>query len=156
MTVPDRRRLYFGPVILTVSLPETAYWTKKIETADYARAIATKLSPYDTILSCIPVALAGQLKPIRQRTERPQSIQRARRRTGKFPTETEMKPAKMNKTTPSIRREAQNLEVRYGEIGISAVVAAVRYQTDLKAPPLVPAESQPDRRLNETTPEFAA
>ena len=67
-----------------------------------------------------------------------------------------MKSAKMTQITPSIRREAQNLVVRYGEIGISAVVAAMRYQTDVKAPPLVPAESQPDRRLNETTPEFAA
>ena len=71
-----------------------------------------------------------------------------------------MKSAKMTQITPSIRREAQNvvvrqnLEVRYGEIGISAVVAAMRYQTDVKAPPLVPADSQPDRWLNETAPEF--
>ena len=67
-----------------------------------------------------------------------------------------MKSAKMTTTTPSVRREAQNLEVRYGEIGISAVVAAMRYQTDIKAPPLVPAESQPDRWLNETAPEITA
>ena len=67
-----------------------------------------------------------------------------------------MKSAKMTQITPSIRREAQNLVVRYGEIGISAVVAAMRYQTDVKAPPLVPTESQPDRWLNETAPEFTA
>jgi hypothetical protein len=71
-----------------------------------------------------------------------------------------MKSAKMTKTIPSIRHEAQNpevrqnLEVRYGEIGISAVVAAMRYRTDIKAPMLVPAESQPDRWLDETAPEF--
>ena len=67
-----------------------------------------------------------------------------------------MKSAKMTMTNPSIRREAQNLAVRYGEIGISAVVAAMRYQTDVKAPPLAPAESQPDRWRDETTPEFTA
>jgi hypothetical protein len=73
-----------------------------------------------------------------------------------------MKSAKVTKTTPSDRREAQdpevrqNLAVRYGEIGISAVAAAMRYQTDVKAPPLVPAESQPGRWLNETAPEIAA
>jgi hypothetical protein len=72
-----------------------------------------------------------------------------------------MKSAKMTKTTPSVRRDAepevrQNLEVQYGEIGISAVAAAMRYQTEVKAPPLVPAESQPDRWLDETVPEFTA
>jgi hypothetical protein len=67
-----------------------------------------------------------------------------------------MKSAKMTKTTPSIRREAQNLEVRYGEIGISAVVAAMRYQTDVKAPPLVPADPQAERWLDDSAPEFTA
>jgi hypothetical protein len=67
-----------------------------------------------------------------------------------------MKSAKMTKTTSSVGREPQNLEVRYGEIGISAVVAAMRYQTDVKAPPLVPTDSQPDRWLNESAPEFTA
>jgi hypothetical protein len=63
---------------------------------------------------------------------------------------------KSAKTTQSIRREAQNLEVRYGEIGISAVVAAMRYQGDAKAPAHVASERQPDRWLQEMVPEFAA
>jgi hypothetical protein len=77
-------------------------------------------------------------------------------KTWKDPTETEMKSAKVTKTTQSVRREAQNLEVRYGEIGISAVAAAMRYQGDAKTPALVPAESQPERWLEDAVPEFAA
>jgi len=41
---------------------------------------------------------------------------------------------KSAKSKQSIRREAQNLEVRYGEIGISAVAAAMRFQGDAKTP----------------------
>jgi hypothetical protein len=67
-----------------------------------------------------------------------------------------MKSAKVTKTTQSIRREVQNLEVRYGEIGISAVVAAMRYQSDAKTPAPVSAERQPDRWLEDAVPEFAA
>jgi hypothetical protein len=67
-----------------------------------------------------------------------------------------MKSAKMTKTTQPIRREAQNLEVRYGEIGISAVVAAMRYQRDARSPTLVPAERRPERGLEDSVPEFAA
>ncbi len=59
-----------------------------------------------------------------------------------------MKSTKMARST---RREPQNLEVRYGEIGISAVVAAIRYA---KIP--APASGEPDRWLNETVTEFAA
>jgi hypothetical protein len=72
-----------------------------------------------------------------------------------------MKSAKTTKTTQSIRREAQNLEVRYGEIGISAVAAAMRYQGDAKTPAQVtPAQvsSRPrsDQRIKDEAPEFAA
>ena len=67
-----------------------------------------------------------------------------------------MKPAKMTKSTRSIRGEAQDLEVRYGEIGISAVAAAMRYQGDAKTPAHVSSERQPDRWLNDAGPEFAA
>jgi len=67
-----------------------------------------------------------------------------------------MKSVKMTKITQSIRREAQNLEVRYGEIGISAVVAAMRYQGDAKTPAHVSIDRQPDRRLKDMVPEFAA
>ena len=45
-----------------------------------------------------------------------------------------MKSTKMAPSTRSIRREAQNLEVRYGKIGISAVAAAMRYQGDAAIP----------------------
>jgi hypothetical protein len=72
-----------------------------------------------------------------------------------------MKSAKMTKTTQSIRREAQNLEIRYGEIGISAVAAAMRYQGDAKIPDAktpahVPTAGERDRWLEDAIPEFAA
>jgi hypothetical protein len=63
---------------------------------------------------------------------------------------------KSSKNMQSTRREAQNLEVRYGEIGISAVAAAMRYQSDAKRPAEVSAEPQPDRWLQEMVPEIAA
>jgi hypothetical protein len=71
--------------------------------------------------------------------------------------ETEMKSAK---TRRSIRREAQNLEVRYGEIGISAVAAAMRFQGDGKTAGQAAGEPKPhrqhDRWLEDAVPEFAA
>jgi hypothetical protein len=63
---------------------------------------------------------------------------------------------KMAQSTESVRREAQNLEVRYGKIGISAVVAAMRYQGYAKNPADVPADRQPDRWLKDMVPEIAA
>ncbi len=59
-------------------------------------------------------------------------------------------------STQSVRREAQNLEVRYGEIGISAVAAAMRYQGDAKKQAPVPTGHQSDRWLEEMVPEIAA
>jgi hypothetical protein len=59
-------------------------------------------------------------------------------------------------STQSVRREAQNLEVRYGEIGISAVAAAMRYQGDAKKLARAPNDQQPDRWLREMVPEIAA
>jgi hypothetical protein len=56
----------------------------------------------------------------------------------------------------SVRREAQNLEIRYGEIGISAVAAAMRYQGAAKKLATVPTDHQPDRWLQEMVPEVAA
>ncbi len=67
-----------------------------------------------------------------------------------------MKSTKTTRSTPATRREPQNLEVRYGEIGISAVVAAVRYQGDAKTPAQVSAGGQPNRWLKDTVSEFAA
>jgi hypothetical protein len=45
-----------------------------------------------------------------------------------------------NKNNPA--REHPDLDRRYGAIGISAVAAAVRYQSDSKNPEYAPAESQ--------------
>jgi hypothetical protein len=61
---------------------------------------------------------------------------------------------KATKMARSSRREPQNLEVRYGEIGISAVVAAVRYQGHAKVP--AQAAREPDRWLDGMVAEFAA
>jgi hypothetical protein len=58
----------------------------------------------------------------------------------------------------STRREVQNLAVRYGEIGISAVAAAVRYQGEGRAHPLPPARAGgrgADRWTEEMLPEGA-
>src|SRR5450631_2051561 len=52
---------------------------------------------------------------------RPEKMHKKTQKRRIIPTETEMKSTKMAPSTPSIRREAQNLEVRYGKIGISAV-----------------------------------
>jgi hypothetical protein len=67
-----------------------------------------------------------------------------------------MKSTKMAPTSPSIRREAQNLEVRYGKIGISAVAAAMRYQGDTTAQTEVSTDGQQNRWLEDMAPEFAA
>jgi hypothetical protein len=61
--------------------------------------------------------------------------------------ETEMK-------SKNIRREPQNLSVRYGEIGISAVAAAMRYQGEDKVPS-EPEGSAPSRWLDDMLPERA-
>jgi hypothetical protein len=63
---------------------------------------------------------------------------------------------KSTKTAQSTRQEAQNLEVRYGKIGISAVAAAMRYQGDAKKAARVPTARQSDRWLREMVPEIAA
>jgi hypothetical protein len=67
-----------------------------------------------------------------------------------------MKSTKMAPSSPSIRREAQNLEVRYGKIGISAVAAAMRYQGDATTPADASTDGQPDRWLKDMIPEVAA
>jgi hypothetical protein len=63
--------------------------------------------------------------------------------------ETEMKSKK-----PFIPREPQNLSVRYGEIGISAVAAAMRYQGNDNGS-REPAGSEPNRWLKDMVPEGA-
>jgi hypothetical protein len=51
-----------------------------------------------------------------------------------------------------IQSQAQNLEVRYGEIGISAVAAAMRYKGDSKRA----APASVDKWLEERFAEIAA
>ena len=60
----------------------------------------------------------------------------------------------MKSKKPSIRREPQNLSVRYGAIGISAVAAAMRYQGDDKGPS-EPTEGGSSRWLEDMIPESA-
>jgi hypothetical protein len=67
-----------------------------------------------------------------------------------------MKSTKTAQSTQSIRREAQNLDVRYGKIGISAVAAALRYQGDVKDPAHAPTDRQADLWLKDMVPKFAA
>ena len=65
----------------------------------------------------------------------------------------------MQAKTPSSRREAQNLAVRYGEIGISAVAAAMRYQGEGRAAAPAPSNARgraADRWLDDMLPEAAA
>ncbi|HET9245443.1 MAG TPA: hypothetical protein VFO15_06540 [Xanthobacteraceae bacterium] len=43
------------------------------------------------------------------------------------------------------RRDEPSLDSRYGEIGISAVAAALQYQSEVKNPAYAPAVHQPDK-----------
>jgi len=67
-----------------------------------------------------------------------------------------MKSTKMLQSTQSVRREAHNLEVRYGEIGISAVAAAMRYQGGAKTSAHVSTERQAGLWLKDMVAKFAA
>jgi hypothetical protein len=75
-----------------------------------------------------------------------------------------MKSTKMAQSTQSARPKVQDLDVRYGQIGISAVAAAMRYQgdakteakTEAKTATHVSADRQRDRWLKAVVPEFAA
>jgi hypothetical protein len=66
------------------------------------------------------------------------------------------KIAQSTQSTQSVRREAQNLEVRYGEIGISAVVAAMRYQGGAKTSAHVSTDRQAGLWLKDMVSKFAA
>jgi hypothetical protein len=44
-------------------------------------------------------------------------------------------------------RKEPKLDSRYGEIGISAVVAALQYRSEVKNPASAPAASEPDKRF---------
>jgi hypothetical protein len=103
-------------------------------------------------LTRISAGLRDHPKPVRQRPKKSQ------KKNVEYPTETEMNSTKtkITQSTQSVRREVQNLEVRYGNIGISAVAAAMRYQGYAKKPALVSADRQPDRWLKDMVPEIAA
>ncbi|HKF11857.1 MAG TPA: hypothetical protein VKB89_24565 [Xanthobacteraceae bacterium] len=47
------------------------------------------------------------------------------------------------------RRDESNLDSRYGEIGISAVAAALPYQSEVKNPAYAPAVHRLDTRVPE-------
>jgi len=47
------------------------------------------------------------------------------------------------------RRKESNLDSRYGEIGIPAVAAALRYQSELRNPAQEPVEHRQDDRVAE-------
>ena len=53
------------------------------------------------------------------------------------------------KTPPKTEPEVQSLDCRYGEIGISAVAAAVRYQSEPKNMAYAPAAPRGDRWQSE-------
>jgi hypothetical protein len=67
-----------------------------------------------------------------------------------------MKTAKASQSAEAAVREASNLEVRYGKIGISAVVAAMRYRSDARDPEQAANVHRPDKRQPQKLPEFAA
>ncbi len=57
-----------------------------------------------------------------------------------------MPSAQVRKTEPRETRKEENLQRRYGEIGISAVAAAVRYQSDRKNPAYAPTVQRSSER----------
>lgn len=63
---------------------------------------------------------------------------------------------KSTKEARSAPREAQNLTVRYGEIGISAVAAAIKYHREDKETADALTERPPNRWLEDAVPEIAA
>jgi hypothetical protein len=66
-----------------------------------------------------------------------------------------MKTAKASQSAEAAVCEASNLEVRYGKIGISAVVAAMRYRSDARAPEQDSDVHRSGKR-QQKLPEFAA
>jgi hypothetical protein len=55
-----------------------------------------------------------------------------------------------NAATSTSKREEQALDGRYGKIGIPAVAAAVRYQSDAKNPAYAPVVPRSDERFAES------
>jgi hypothetical protein len=53
------------------------------------------------------------------------------------------------RANPDQRRARAELDARFGQIGISAVAAALRYQSDAKNPAYAPAEAGAIREMDE-------
>jgi hypothetical protein len=66
------------------------------------------------------------------------------------PREKKMSNNKVVQGSEDARRDQTNLDSRYGEIGISAVAAALRFKCENKNPAYAPVAPQPDKRLAET------
>ena len=49
---------------------------------------------------------------------------------------------KSQRATPEQRRDRAELDPRFGKIGISAVAAAIRYQSEIKNPAYAPAKQR--------------
>jgi hypothetical protein len=56
---------------------------------------------------------------------------------------------KSQRATPEERRDRAELDARFGKIGISAVAAAVRYQSDAKNPVYAPVKLRPANEADE-------
>ena len=67
-------------------------------------------------------------------------------------SETEKKMTKKNtaKSKQNAGRAEPNLDSRYGQIGISAVAAAMQYQSEAKNPAYAPAVHEIDKWIAET------
>lgn len=53
------------------------------------------------------------------------------------------------RANPEQRREPAELDARFGQIGISAVAAALRYPSDAKNPAYAPTEVRAIREMDE-------
>ena len=56
---------------------------------------------------------------------------------------------KSPRATPEQRRDRAGLDPRFGKIGISAVVAAMRYQGEIKNPAYAPAKPRTPVEIDE-------
>jgi hypothetical protein len=56
---------------------------------------------------------------------------------------------KSPRATPEQRRDRAGLDPRFGKIGISAVVAAMRYQSEIKNPAYAPAKQRTTVEVDE-------
>ena len=63
----------------------------------------------------------------------------------RVPTEQQMTKNNAAQSRENARRDAPNLDSRYGQIGISAVAAALPYQSEGKNPAYAPAEQNVEK-----------